>query len=65
MSEAIFPGLRKTGGLNVESFFRRYNKNILSLFHKETRDLHEAGLIEITGSACSFETYKKGADAFQ
>ena len=49
-------GYRETGALNVESFFRRYNKNILSLFHKEIRELQKAGLIEITGSGCSFET---------
>ena len=56
LSEAIFLGLRKTEGVNVESFFRRYNKNILSLFHKEIRDLQEAGLIEIRGASCSYET---------
>jgi oxygen-independent coproporphyrinogen-3 oxidase len=56
LAEAIFLGLRKTEGLNVEAFSRRYKKNILSFYHKEIKALKEARLIEITESPSSYET---------
>ena len=56
LSEAMFLGLRKTDGLIVESFSRRYRMNILSHFHKEIKSLQDAGLIEIAASPCSYET---------
>ncbi|MBI5408388.1 MAG: radical SAM protein [Nitrospirae bacterium] len=56
LSEALFLGLRKTEGLNVESFSKRYKVNILSRHEKEIQGLQEAGLIEITNSGCSYET---------
>jgi oxygen-independent coproporphyrinogen-3 oxidase len=56
LSEAIFLGLRKTEGLNVGSFSKRYNKNILSRFRKEINELQEAGLIAIACSNCSYES---------
>ncbi|MBI5665588.1 MAG: radical SAM family heme chaperone HemW [Nitrospirae bacterium] len=56
LSEALFLGLRKTGGVNVEAFSRRYNKNILSHYQQEIDDLREAGLLEVASSDCSYET---------
>jgi oxygen-independent coproporphyrinogen-3 oxidase len=56
LSEAIFLGLRKTGGIIVESIAERYNKNILSHYQKELKDLKQAGLIETEVSDCSYET---------
>lgn len=56
LSEAIFLGLRKTEGIKIESISKRYNKNILSYYQNEIKDLQEAGLIEITVSDCSYET---------
>ncbi|MBI4826018.1 MAG: radical SAM family heme chaperone HemW [Nitrospirae bacterium] len=56
VSEAIFLGLRKTEGINVESFFKRYGMNILSHYQDELADMQEEGLIEITNSECSYET---------
>jgi len=56
VKEAVFLGLRKTGGIDVEAFFRRYKINILSRYHNEIKYLQEAGLIETTCSACSYET---------
>ena len=58
-SEAIFLGLRKTGGINIESLSRRYNINILSRYNHEIEYLREAGLIEITCSGYSYETNLK------
>ena len=56
LSEAVFLGLRKTGGINAESFFKRYKINILSHYKDELADMQEKGLIEITNSECSYET---------
>jgi oxygen-independent coproporphyrinogen-3 oxidase len=56
LAEAIFLGLRKTEGLNIEAFSRRYKKTFLSSYQKEITELQEAGLIEITESGCSYET---------
>ncbi len=56
LSEAIFLGLRKIGGINIESLSRRYNVNILSSYGSEIKELSEAGLIELTTSNCSYET---------
>lgn len=56
LSEALFLGLRKTGGIIVEDFAKRYRKNILSHYHIELKDLLEAGLVKVTGSDCSYET---------
>lgn len=46
ISEAMFLGLRKTGGINVEAFAKRYGRNILTLYEKEIKKMQEAGLIE-------------------
>ncbi|MBI5674800.1 MAG: radical SAM family heme chaperone HemW [Nitrospirae bacterium] len=56
LSEAVFLGLRKTEGINVESFFKRYGINILSQYQYELSDMQAKGLIEITNSECSYET---------
>ncbi len=60
VSEAIFLGLRKTGGINIEAFSRRYKINLPVLYEKEIKELQEAGLIEIGMPACrqagSYET---------
>jgi len=56
LSEAIFLGLRKTGGINLESFSKRYRVNVLGRFEKEIKEFQEAGLLEITESECSYET---------
>ncbi|RJR18753.1 MAG: radical SAM family heme chaperone HemW [Nitrospiraceae bacterium] len=56
LSEAIFLGLRKTGGINIETISKRYNVKILNIFHKEIEDLRAAGLIQITSSECAYET---------
>ncbi|MBI4849755.1 MAG: radical SAM family heme chaperone HemW [Nitrospirae bacterium] len=56
LSEAIFLGLRKTGGISIESFLKRYGINMLSHYQNEIAALQEEGLIEIVGSGCSYET---------
>jgi oxygen-independent coproporphyrinogen-3 oxidase len=56
LSEAIFLGLRKTGGIDAETFFRRYNVNLLTRYHREIKVLRNAGLIETACSDCSYET---------
>jgi oxygen-independent coproporphyrinogen-3 oxidase len=56
VSEAVFLGLRKTEGINAESFFKRYGSNILSHYHAELAELRKDGLIEIVHSECSYET---------
>ena len=56
ISEAIFLGLRKTAGINIEAFSRRYKISLPVLYEKEIKELEEAGLIETTCAACSYET---------
>jgi oxygen-independent coproporphyrinogen-3 oxidase len=56
LSEAIFLGLRKTEGINMETFLRRYGKNILTVYGKEIKEMQDAGLIETCSSECSYET---------
>ena len=56
LSEAVFLGLRKTGGIDVETFFRRYKVNLLTRYHKEIETLRDAGLIETACSDCPYET---------
>jgi len=56
LSEALFLGLRKTEGIKVESFFKRYGVNILTQFQDELADMREQGLVEIENSECSYET---------
>lgn len=56
LSESLFLGLRKTVGINIESFSKRYKINVLSHYQNEIRELQEAGLIEIVSSGCSYET---------
>jgi len=56
ISEALFLGLRKTEGIKVESFLKRYGLNILTKFQDELADMQEQGLIEIENSECSNET---------
>lgn len=56
LSEAVFLGLRKTGGINVEVFSKRYGINILTHYEKEIHELREAGLIHTGSSDCSYET---------
>jgi oxygen-independent coproporphyrinogen-3 oxidase len=60
LSEAIFLGLRKIRGINIEAFSRRYSINLPVFYQKEINELKEAGLIE-TGmpagrQAGSYET---------
>jgi oxygen-independent coproporphyrinogen-3 oxidase len=56
LSEAMFLGLRKTEGINMEAFSRRYSINLPALYQKEINELKEAGLIETVASECSYET---------
>jgi oxygen-independent coproporphyrinogen-3 oxidase len=56
VSETIFLGLRKTDGINMELFSRRYNINLLTVFHKEIEELKNAGLIELSSSDSSYES---------
>jgi len=56
LQEAIFLGLRKTSGLNLEKFSKRYKTNIVSHYQEQIKELQEAGLVEITASDCSYET---------
>ncbi|GBE41649.1 oxygen-independent coproporphyrinogen-III oxidase 1 [bacterium BMS3Bbin09] len=63
ISEAIFLGLRKTAGINIDAFSRRYNMNLPVLYDKEIHELQEAGLVVTNvpvgrqaGSECSHET---------
>ena len=56
VSEAIFLGLRKTGGINIEAFSRRYNINLPVFYEKEIKEMQGAGLIETCCSECSYET---------
>ncbi len=50
LAESIFLGLRKTEGIDLESFSKTYDRDILSLYHKEIKELLKEGLIAIEGS---------------
>ncbi|MBI5050604.1 MAG: radical SAM family heme chaperone HemW [Nitrospirae bacterium] len=50
LSEAIFLGLRKTQGVNLEEFGKKYGRDLLAVCRKEIKELQEAGLIEIADS---------------
>lgn len=56
LSEALFLGLRKTEGINIEVFSRRYGINILTYYEKEIKEMREAGLITTDGPDRSCET---------
>ena len=56
LSEAMFLGLRKTEGINMEAFSKRYSINLPAHYQKEINELKEAGLIETGASECSYET---------
>jgi oxygen-independent coproporphyrinogen-3 oxidase len=56
LQEAIFLGLRKTSGLNLEKFSKRYKTNLVSHYQEQIKELQKAGLVEITASDCSYET---------
>lgn len=47
LSEAVFLGLRRIDGLNIEHFSKRYKVDLLTRFEKEIREFQEAGLVEI------------------
>ncbi|MDP3296181.1 MAG: radical SAM family heme chaperone HemW [Thermodesulfovibrionia bacterium] len=47
MSEAIFLGLRKTTGINLKTFYQTQGSDILTVYHKEIKELQEAGLLEL------------------
>ena len=55
-SEALFLGMRKTRGVCIESFAKRYKKNLLTIYVKEIKELTAMGLIEISASECSYES---------
>ncbi|UCD35141.1 MAG: hypothetical protein JSU90_12760, partial [Nitrospiraceae bacterium] len=59
LSEALFLGLRKTEGIIVESFSKRYKQNVLNRYAKEIVELGKAGLLALSPSPCSFETVLK------
>ncbi len=56
LSEAIFLGLRKIEGVNIESLSKEHNVNILTTYVEEIKVLLDAGLIETSASKCSYET---------
>ena len=62
LSEALFLGLRKTGGINIEILSKVFGKNILSAYDEAIRDLKKEGLIEITGSDRTYESNLKLTD---
>jgi oxygen-independent coproporphyrinogen-3 oxidase len=58
-SEAIFLGLRKTGGITAGSLSRRYNRCITNCFGDELQELKDAGLLDIVSSDRSSDTILK------
>jgi oxygen-independent coproporphyrinogen-3 oxidase len=56
ISEAIFLGMRRTSGICLERFAKRYGVNIMQRYEKEIERLSNAGLVEIASSECFYET---------
>ncbi len=50
ISEAIFLALRRTIGISLKTFNQTYGKDILTVYHKEIKELQEAGLLELEGN---------------
>lgn len=50
LSEALFLGLRKTEGIEIEALHKQYGHDVLQRFKREIDDLQEAGLIEVKPS---------------
>jgi len=59
LSEALFLGLRKTDGINIEMLAKAFSKNILGDYEETIHKLKQAGLIEIVSSDCSYESILK------
>jgi oxygen-independent coproporphyrinogen-3 oxidase len=49
MSEAVFLGLRLTGGLNAKEFAERFGSEIMQVYGREIRGLEKQGLIVTEG----------------
>lgn len=47
MAEYVFLGLRKTEGISLDDFEKKYGKKFLDLYGHETEDLVNRGLLEI------------------
>ena len=62
LSEALFLGLRKTGGISIEILSKVFEINILSAYDEVIRDLKKEGLIEITSTDCSYGSILKLTD---
>ena len=60
VSEALFLGLRKTAGINLNTFSELYKKDIFQLYHKEIKDLQESGLVEYNSRSFNLKLTRKG-----
>jgi len=47
LEEAVFLGLRKTKGIELEPFKQKYGIDIIASYSVEINNLEEAGLIEV------------------
>jgi len=53
MLEAIFIGLRKTDGIDVAEFDKKFSENFCKMFRKQIDDLKEKGLIVENQTTCA------------
>ena len=53
MIEAVFLGLRKTEGIDLDAFDRRFGTNFFQLFEKELKNFEEKGYLQATQNRCA------------
>ena len=60
VSEALFLGLRRTDGMDLEKFTKSFGCDIMSFFRKEIAEFEASGLIEIYDSGSRIRLTRRG-----
>jgi oxygen-independent coproporphyrinogen-3 oxidase len=60
VSETLFLGLRRTDGMDLKKFNKKFGSDVMSSFRKEIAELEESGLIELYDSGSRIRLTRKG-----